>query len=318
MTEFGPPGTHLDTVVKVTANHRGRQRINDKLRSSGFGEQAAALGAAVSACATVVKPFLGDKELGVYYKDDKTPATYADLASRTIGLMVLSEYMPNTSVHDEEGGLCEVPGSRYLVRFDPADGTKNLISGLPYVTVGMDVLDGERNVPVAAAVAHPFENELFVGEEGKETMIFKFDPDEMEITSDGVPQSVSPHMSLHEGGIVFMDGLHNANTTNRLNVLTNRLVTRYDEVNVRSNGSSISHGCNIAAGRGVLAVITAVGGDWDLVTERLVEGAGGDFRTLDTRTGDSSAQVVLAGVPSIVEEVVPLAEEIFQGYTGYK
>src|SRR6266702_2890870 len=144
----------------------GHISLETALHKKGLSNLGITAGLAVVSGAREVRAIHGasPQDLQIVYKvtEGMTPRTVADLRSGEAGKAVLFERIPGVEVNEEETGI--TPGKGYLVYYDPLDGTSSFARGKRYSTVGMEIRRKESSRPIAAAVVHPFEQELLVAE----------------------------------------------------------------------------------------------------------------------------------------------------------
>jgi fructose-1,6-bisphosphatase/inositol monophosphatase family enzyme len=299
---------------------RGPINLEEVLCQRGFSDLAITAGLAVVSGAREVRAVHGrtSEELQIVYKvnEGMTPRTVADLRSGIAGNAVVLEKMPDAQINEEESGFTEGRGNR--VDFDPLDGTSSFARGQRYSTTGIEIRNVDGVVPLAAAVVHPFEQELLVAESGRGTYLFPLDSD-MTVVGEGERQEISETETL-EGGIVYVDALFNNKTSGPKLTLMQRLVDiAGGNLGVRMTGSNIDQQRQVATGRAELTVTDAVGGFFDFSGRLPIVEAGGKFvdgQTLESVT--EQTQVAIGGVPEIVDQVAPHVQEIYRGYTGFK
>lgn len=257
------------------------------------------------------------EELRTIYKADQgmTPRTIADIRSGTIMRRIVGGVFPKHGINEEETGIKE--GDNHMHYIDPLDGTGSFTREQRYSTTGAIVY--ENNEPYAAAVCHPFEQELFVAEKGKGAYLFSCDKS-LRIVNKG-KKLLLPETKSLEGGVVFVDSLFNAQTAPyKLKAITLFHNLGGNNINIRMTGSNIDQQRQVAAGRGELTLTDAVGGFFDIaVGAFIIKQAGGKMIDVQTR-GDVTPNTVVAigGITSIVDQIVPDLAAAYKEYKGFK
>lgn len=244
-----------------------------------------------------------------------TPRTIADLQSGELIKGIINKVFPTHRINEEETGVHE--GIDYTWHVDPLDGTSSFAEKQKYSTVGIAIYEGEN--PKAAAICHPFERELLVAEAGLGAFVFPLD-ENLFIVGPAKRLEVSKKEKL-AGGIVFFDALFNAKTTPPKMELMKKLVELSNgNLGFRMTGSNIDQQRQVASGRGLLTITDAVGGFFDLAAGALIiQEAGGIM--IDAQTGKpvtEKTQVAIGGQKIIVAQVLPIAQECYKEYAGFK
>lgn len=257
------------------------------------------------------------EELQIVFKAEagKTPRTIADLQSGKLINGIIERVFPKNRINEEETGVHE--GVEYTWNVDPLDGTSSFAEEQRYSTTGIIVYEGDN--PKVATICHPFERELLVAEVGKGAFIFPLN-ERLEISGPAKRLEVSKKDTL-SGGAVYLDALYNTKTTPPKLELQKRLVELSGgNLGFRMTGSNMDQQRQVAAGRGILTITDAVGGFWDIATGGLIiEEAGGVM--LDGQTSEritEKTQVAIGGPKAIVEQVLPIVQECYGGYEGFK
>lgn len=286
----------------------------------GFSKPTTVAAEAVTAGAREVLAVHGrsSAELELKYKvKDGSPVTIADHRSSAVGRAIALRAFPGSRMKDEETGVTRRSGGEYSIVSDPNDGTSGFARGQRYSTVGMSIRRIRSPYAEFAAVVHPYEQELFLGEKELGTYLFPLDKD-MKVNGRGKKQKVSDRRTL-KGGMVYFDAYYTASNRGPKMALWNRLLDESDnDLHMVATGSSLDHSRQVAAGRAEVVLIDAVGGHWDLIGGLLITGAKGKF--VDGQTGKHvtrKTQVAIGGVPEIVDEVLPMVQVIYEGYKGY-
>jgi len=248
---------------------------------------------------------------------DLTPVTLADLESGgAIKKILFTKIFKGDYVNEEEGGVEGEESSSRRWYIDPLDGTSSFANEQRYSTVGAAVYEGGN--PFAATICNPFERELLVAETGKGAFVFSLD-EGLSVNGDAKRIEVSKRDKL-DGAIVFLDALFNNNTTPRKLELIRRLVEEAGgKLGVRMTGSNIDQQRQVACGRGDLTVTDAVGGFFDLAAGALIiQEANGLMVGIDGKNVYDGSQLALAGNPKLVERVLPILQQCYDGYKGFK
>lgn len=246
-----------------------------------------------------------------------TPVTLADLESGTaIKNVLFRKLFVGDYVHEEESGEMGEKDSKRRWYIDPLDGTSSFTREQRYSTVGAAMYEGDK--PFAATICNPFERELLVAEAGKGTFLFPLDED-LAVNGDPKKLEVSQRENLI-GGVIYLDALFNNNTTPRKLELIKRLVDQSGgKLGVRMTGSNIDQQRQVAAGRGDLTITDAVGGFYDLASGSLIiREAGGLMVGLDGKDVNEQSLIALAGNKKLVDIVLPVLQECYEGYKGFK
>lgn len=257
------------------------------------------------------------EQLQIVFKAEagQTPRTTADMQSGELIRRIIHNVFPEDRINEEETGVHE--GIRYTWHVDPLDGTSSFAEGQRYSTTGISVYEGDH--PKVAAICHPFERELLVAESGKGAFLFPLN-ERLEIASSAKKLEVSKKDNL-KGGIVFLDALFNTKTTPPKLELQRRLVELSGgNLGFRITGSNIDQQRQIAAGRGRLTITDAVGGFFDLAAGAfIIQESGGIM--VDGQTGkpvSEKTQVAIGGPKAIVNQVLPIVQECYREYAGFK
>lgn len=257
------------------------------------------------------------EDLKIVLKPDAgmSPVTAADLESGKIIKGLIARYYPEDSINEEESGLLERGGSRRW-EIDPLDGTSSFAREQSYSTVGSAFY--ENGKPVAAAICHPFERELVIAEVGKGAYSFSLDE---KLAVAGAPERirVSERETL-ENGIVYIDAFFNEKTTPlKLKLIRKLVKCANDRLGIRMTGSSIDQQRNVAHGRAEATITDAVGGFYDLAAGSIIiKEAGGEFVDMKGDVISAQTQVGIGGNKKIIEQILPLIQECYKGYLGFR
>ena len=137
------------------------------------------------------------EEIPVDWKADQSPVTIADReAEKALRVEVASAFPDDGCVGEEFG---ETPGSNsYTWIFDPIDGTKSFISGVPLFGTLVAVL--REGVPVVGVVYFPGLDEMIYGAEGRGAW-------QIRSAATPEPARVATTASLEDGLFVLTDPL---------------------------------------------------------------------------------------------------------------
>lgn len=245
-----------------------------------------------------------------------TPVTAADFASEDIILRIITKKLfRDDKINAEESGAREGE-SNLTWHIDPLDGTRSFTREHRTSTVGLALYEGKK--PVLATICRPFQKELLVAEAGKGAFVFPLD-EKLGIAGDAKKLAVSDRGQLN-GGIVYMDGVMTGKSTEpTLDFLKKLLELSGGKFDLRTPGTNIGQQAEVAMGHGELSLTTAVGGFFDLAPGALmIKEAGGEFVGLDGGPVDAKSQVAIGGSKKIIEQALPLLQESYLGYKGFK
>ncbi|OGY09718.1 MAG: hypothetical protein A2700_00595 [Candidatus Blackburnbacteria bacterium RIFCSPHIGHO2_01_FULL_44_64] len=255
-----------------------------------------------------------------------TPRTVADLRSGEAMKRIIRISAPEDAINEEESGFEEGTGCTWHV--DPLDGTSSYAAGQRYSTIGVAVHKADRAQSVV--ILHPFELELLVAEAGKGAFLFPLKREDrawgqaifLTFSDPSLPMRLRlPAEASLAGGCVYLDALFNGKTASRKLDLMGRLTELSgDNLGFRMTGSNIDQQRQVAAGRGQLTITDAVGGFYDLAAGALIlREAGG--KMVDGQTGGpvtEQTQVAIGGPSGLVDQVLPIVQECYRGYAGFK
>lgn len=131
--------------------------------------------------------------LGIMDKPDETPVTIADREAEARMRELVAEHFPEHGVVGEEHGA-ERADAEYVWVFDPVDGTKAFLSGVPVFGTLIALLRGGR--PILGVIDQPCTRERWTGAAGRPT-VFNGTPIRTAPRGglgDAVLWSTSPHM----------------------------------------------------------------------------------------------------------------------------
>ncbi|BEP28225.1 3'(2'),5'-bisphosphate nucleotidase CysQ family protein [Helicovermis profundi] len=107
----------------------------------------------------------------VYYKDDKTPLTKADLEANTIIVTQLKKEFPLYDIISEEDDERRVLSSEFCFIIDPLDGTKEFVKRNDEFTVNIAL--SYKGEVILGVVYAPMLNELYFATKGNGAFIEK-------------------------------------------------------------------------------------------------------------------------------------------------
>jgi fructose-1,6-bisphosphatase/inositol monophosphatase family enzyme len=244
-----------------------------------------------------------------------TPRTMADLRSGEIIKAWIKRNFPNDGINEEESDEEQgVSGRKWFV--DPLDGTSSFAREQRYSTVGSALYaNGEAE---AAAICHPFERELLISQRGCGSFLCELN-EKLNVSDKSRKLEIANKRSL-KGGVVYLDAFFNGKTSPHKIELIRKLIELSDNnLGLRITGSNIDQQRQIATGRGDLTITDAVGGFYDLAPGGMViKEAGGEFVDVDGNPISEKTQVAIGGCPQLVEMVLPILQECYKGYEGFK
>lgn len=244
-----------------------------------------------------------------------TPRTIADLRSGEIIKAWIKRNFPNDGINEEESQAEEGRSGRKW-HVDPLDGTSSFAREQRYSTVGVALYSNDR--PEAASICHPFERELLVAQSGRGAFLYELN-ERLNLGERTKKLEIADKKSL-KGGVVYLDALFNGKTSPHKIELIRKLVELSGEnLGLRVTGSNIDQQRQVAVGRGDLTITDAVGGFYDLAAGGLIiKEAGGKFVDMNGNPISEETQVAVGGCPRFVEMVLPILQECYKGYQGFK
>lgn len=292
-----------------------------------------AIDAALSSANIVHRAFHGIplEDLQIEWKKDATPKTIADVEGDLAIVRIIRKARPQDDIRIEESGfhkgVVEVnkdTGSFFVWEGDSLDGTRPFVEKKPESTVGVVCLEREGNY-VGAAIVHPGRKQLAFTMRGMGAFIGNLEKVNGEFHPVGKMRKleVSPKTSFN-GATVCVDSLFTtANSARKhafmlgleeLSKKDGRITLSYD-----MTGSNIAYELEVARGGSLLGITDAKGGNWDWrVGQAFIEEAGGAM--IDPTTGKKpteDSEVVIYGNPEIVALALPIAGQVYEGYTGF-
>lgn len=211
-------------------------------------------------------------------------------------------------------------GTGYTWWADSLDGTRPFTEKKPESTIGVCVYD-EADKYLAGAIVHPGRMQMAYAVRGFGSYLVGLD-DDFEVS--GKSERIAVSTKSMSGGTVSIDSLFTPfNSQKKLLLMSalHSLATNEGKFTVSYDmlGSNIAYQFDVARGVSVLGVTDAVGGPWDWrVGNALVTEAGGVM--LDGVTGGrptNESQLLIYGSQLVVDQVLPLTQKIYAGYTGF-
>jgi len=218
------------------------------------------------------------------------PVTAADRGAEAAIRRLIAEHYPHHGVIGEEHGE-DRPDADFVWVIDPIDGTRAFIAGLPVWTT----LIGLRfqGIPVLGSIGQPYVDELFIGHSGGARLIGR---------GSSRPLATRRGVALREAIIA---------TTDPEGCFTRAEIEAWRRL--RSAARLARLGCDAYAyamvAAGALDVVVEAGlKAWDIEAAiPVLAGAGGTVTDWSgAPVGRHGGQVVLAGDPDLLLEVLPL------------
>ncbi len=242
------------------------------------------------AAGAAIRPYFR-AEHGLEIKADHSPVTLADRASEAAMRVLIETHFPDDAIIGEEYGAKDGTSGRTWV-LDPIDGTRAFVSGRPiFGTLIALVADGW---PVLGVIDQPVLRERWLGVMGQPTL-FNGSPAKTRACaalSDAALATTSPHL--------FDD--HQADHFVALARAVSGGAMRQGPI---YGGDCYNYACLAS---GYLDIVVEAGlkfHDFAALVP-VVEGAGGRMCDWagDPLTADSSGDVIAAGDPARIEEIV--------------
>jgi histidinol phosphatase-like enzyme (inositol monophosphatase family) len=221
--------------------------------------------------------------LAVETKRDGTPVTVADRAAEQLLRRRVDERFPDDAILGEEFG--ERPGSSgFSWIFDPIDGTKSFVSGVPLYGTMVAVL--HQNQPVVGVINMPALGEMVFAARGMGCTLRRSGHTD-------TPARCSSIKDLSEATLVYT-GIETFESVGRRAVL-DRLVAACR----LSRGWSDCYGCVLVATGRADVWIEPVVAVWDVAAAvPIIEEAGGVYTDLQGRR-DWTSGTTLASAPGL-------------------
>lgn len=207
-----------------------------------------------------------NRDFGIVYKSDGSPATKADKEAEVKIRDILMSAFPSNSFTGEE--FKQIDGTDTFRWYcDPIDGTWCIINGEKTVSTSIALSENEKTV--LAVVYNPFTRELFSGAEGIQT----------KLNDEYLPRinKTNPNQAVYNFQI-------SAKRKSDLFELYN-LWEKKDIAKLVSRGGSIAHNlAQVAEGSHSVYIVSSKKAPekWDIVAGMyLVESVGGELTRLD-------------------------------------
>ena len=209
----------------------------------------------------IMRQYFKSEELGVDWKEDNTPLTIADTTINKLVIEQVKAAFPKHGILGEEENYKPERENIWVV--DPIDGTVPFSLGMPVSTFLLALVSRKDGQPVVAVTYDPFLEELFHATKGGGAFV------------NDQPIKTSQAQDL-TNGYVFL-GLSS------LRVESGNYSPSRALLDLQARGAkvfNIQSGAyfhnRIAAGQLVGAIVTKIGGAWDVAaTALIVQEAGG-------------------------------------------
>lgn len=242
------------------------------------------------AAGAAIRPYFRSPH-GLEIKDDASPVTLADRAAEQAMRALIEEAFPDDAIIGEEFGTREGSSGRAWV-LDPIDGTRAFVSGRP--VFGTLIALMIEDWPVLGIIDQPVLRERWLGVSGKPTLF------------NGAPAATRRCASLN-GAAIATTSPHQFDEAQAGRYLALAAAATGGRLGQGPiyGGDCYNYGC-LASGH--LDVVIEAGlkiHDFAALVP-VVEGAGGrmcDWQG-DPLTADSKGEVVAAGDPARVEEIL--------------
>lgn len=117
----------------------------------------------------IISNYIGKKDKTNIKNDDKSDlVTQADIEAEKKIVEILTENFPDHNIIAEENTRLD-KGSEFTWAIDPLDGTISFVTGIPYFSVGIGLLKGDK--PILGVIYHISEDKLYYALEGKGTYL---------------------------------------------------------------------------------------------------------------------------------------------------
>ncbi len=228
---------------------------------------------------------------GLEIKSDHSPVTLADREAEAAMRQMIEAAFPDDSIIGEEYGVREGSSGRAWV-LDPVDGTRAFVSGRPIfgTLIGL-MIDGW---PMLGVIDQPILRERWLGVIGKPTLF------------NGMPVSTRPCAAL-AGAALATTSPHafSEHEADHFLALAQAVAGGKMRQGPIYGGDCYNYGC-LASGQLDIVVEAGLKVHDFVALVPVVEGAGGrmcDWHG-DPLTGDSTGEVIAAGDPARIEEIV--------------
>lgn len=246
--------------------------------------------ALADAAGSVIRPYFRAPH-GLEIKADQSPVTLADRESEAAMRRLIEHHCPDDSIIGEEYGVTPGTSGRTWV-LDPVDGTRAFVSGRPVfgTLIGL-VIDGW---PMLGVIDQPVLHERWLGVIGRETLF------------NGATARTRPCRSL-AGAALATTSPHafDEHEAEHFLALARAVAGGSMRQGPIYGGDCYNYGC-LASGHLDIVVEAGLKVHDFAALVPVVEGAGGrmcDWHG-DPLTIDSAGQVVAAGDPARIEEIV--------------
>lgn len=208
--------------------------------------------------------------MGVTYKEDKSPVTIADQAAEKIILKDLKSIAPEIPVIAEEsasdGIIPDVDDIFWLV--DPLDGTKEFISGGTDFTVNIALI--EKGAPTFGIIFAPARDKIYIAKNPDEAIMQ--DVKEYKLTGEEQPIHVR---DLPENNITAVA------SKSHMDEKTAAFLKEHNIENTASVGSSLKF-CIVASGEADIYPRFGPTMEWDIAAgHAILRAAGGTLTNPD-------------------------------------
>lgn len=242
------------------------------------------------AAGAVIRPYFRAPH-GLEIKPDHSPVTLADREAEAAMRQMIEASFPDDAIIGEEYGVREGSSGRTWV-LDPVDGTRAFVSGRPIfgTLIGL-MIDGW---PMLGVIDQPVLRERWLGVIGKPTLF------------NGAPINTRPCAAL-EGAALATTSPHLFSEHQADHFLALAQAVAGDSMRQGPiyGGDCYNYGC-LASGQLDIVVEAGLKVHDFAALVPVVEGAGGrmcDWHG-DPLTGDSTGEVIAAGDPARIEEIV--------------
>lgn len=112
----------------------------------------------------VIMSYYGKDHKLIIKTDHSDFATQADLAAEKVIVEILTKHFPSHNIISEEKVRINNK-SNYTWAIDPVDGTVSFVSRMPFFSVSIGLLEGNR--PIVGVIYHVAQKDLYWAEKGK-------------------------------------------------------------------------------------------------------------------------------------------------------
>ena len=220
----------------------------------------------------IIQKYSGkDQHKNVKHEDPTDYATDADTEAEKIIVKILTSNFPNHNLLGEEGARIDKK-SEFTWVIDPLDGSITFISGIPYFSVSIGLL--EEGKPILGVVYNVSFKQMYWAQIGKGAFL------------NGKPIQVSQKKSLNES-VGVLDFGHNVKRQHKLDLYVNKLITKIGYI--YSFGSAVASLGMIA--EGILDLDVNYAFPWDFVAGAIiVREAGGMVTDFEGKEPDWSKE----------------------------